>query len=659
MESEYRVHKLQMSAVATRSSESTVTFDTSATRALGWGRFPILCFINSLALLVAALAYTASRSNYEWASALFWLSLLAIFVPIAVRVVSPDIARKERIALVVLLGCSLYIVKVLQSPVDFTFFDEFLHLQTANSILNSQHLFAENSLLPVSPLYPGLELITTAFSNLSGLSMYESGILMLGIARVGFMLALFLFYERVSDSAEIGGIAALLYTANSNFIFFDSQFSYESLSLPIAMTILYAVASYKQESHSGSRFLGHLALILPLIVLVALTHHLTGFVLAGFLVLWTFAAFIRNRHERQWVMLGVTALLVLAAIIGWTVLVGNSITGYLGPVFRNGINELLTLLSFDNSGRELFRGAAGHVSPLWERVVGISAVIFILAMLPVGALPVVASPFRKRFTLRRRTIIRAHTLQTWYRYRYSAAALALATIVVLHPLMQGFRLTSSGWEIANRSSEFLFWAIAFILAVGVVLLRSLRVPKRLWQIGFAVWVSVIFVGGAISGWPPWARLPGPYLVSADTRSVEPEGILAARWAGYHLPAQSRIAADRINSLLMSVYGNQRAITHLSDKIYLAPVYFSQTFGLHEESLLRRADARYLLVDTRLATSLPMVGVYFEGGEPLANERETPLDLDVLTKFDAVAGLSRIFDSGNIRLYDTGGLDDAP
>jgi len=598
-----------MSAVATRSRINAVTYEAPALRVTGWGLFPPLCLSNSLALLLVALAYTASRNSVGWAQGVFWLSLLVVFVPTAIRIVSPSIARKERIALVVLLGCSLYLVKVLQSPLDFTFYDEFLHRQTANSILNSRHLFAENSLLPVSPLYPGLEMVTTAFANLSGLAVYDSGIVTLGIPRVGLMLALFLFYERVSDSAEIGGIAALLYAANSNFVFFDSQFSYESLSLPIAMTILYVIASQKQEKH----LLAHLLLLLPLIVLVAVTHHLTGYVLVGFLILWTLAALIRRQGTPRWSRLAIVTLVALAVIVGWTIVVGINITGYLAPVFSSGLKEFLTLLSFDNSGRELFQSASGRVSPLWERVVGIGSVICILIVLPIGALQIVLSPFRRRLAFRKRPIIPAATLQVWYRYRNSAAALALAAIVILHPIMQGFRLTSSGWEIANRSSEFLFWAIAFILAVGVLLMRTLKIPKSVWLIGFAAWASVIFVGGAISGWPPWARLPGSYLVSADTRSVEPEGIQAAQWAGEFLPPQSRMAADRINSLLMSVYGNQRMITHLADNIYLAPVYFSKTFGLHEIEQLRTADAQYLLVDSRLISSLPLVGVYFEGG----------------------------------------------
>jgi hypothetical protein len=654
--------KLNQTDIAHR-AQPTVNFrvvaEAQAVRATSWGRFPLLCFSNSLALILIALAYTGSRRGSDWASAVYWLGLLVIFAPTAIRLVQREVARKERIALVVLLGCSLYIVKVLHSPLDFTFYDEFLHWQTANNILQTHFLFTENSLLPVSPLYPGLEIITTAFANLSGLSVVEAGILLLGVAREALMLALYLFFERISGSEQVGGIAALLYTANSNFLLFDSQFSYETLSLPIATTVLYLVASQTQDVQNVRRFLTHFMLALPLIVMVAITHHLTAYVLAGFLGLWTFAALLRNRLERHWIALGAFTLAALVSVIGWTALVGNSVASYLGPVFRSGINELLGILNLDSTGRELFQSASGINSPLWERAVGIASIVCILLMLPAGAFQIIFSPFRRYRVAKQVTVLPASALQNWFRYRHSAAALALAALVVLHPVMQGFRLTSSGWEIANRSSEFLFWAIAFILAVGVLLIGSLKLPRRLWLFGFAAWAGIIFVGGAISGWPPWARLPGSYLVSADTRSIEPEGILAARWVGQNLPAYSRIGTDRINSLLVSVYGNQRAITHLADGVYLAPVFFSHTFGSPERTELILSGAQYLLVDERMSTNLPLVGVYFEAGEPSINEGRSPIDGTALAKFDHIPHVSRIFDSGDIRLYDMGGIYAAP
>jgi hypothetical protein len=634
--------------------QTATTSAASQAAAAGWGLLPLLCFTNSLALLTVAYANTLSRNSIETAPLFLWIGLLVIFVPTAVRLLSPTINRPERIGLVILLGCSLYMVKVLHSPMDFTFHDEFLHWRTTENILVSDRLFTPNSILPVSPLYPGLEIITAALSDVSGLSIVDSGVIMLGIARVGFMLALFLFYEAIGSS-QIGGLAALLYTANSNFLYFDSQYSYESLSLPIAMTILYIVASRNEKYEE--RPLKTLILALPMIGAVAITHHLTGYVVTGFLFLWAFMALLRRRQSSRWLWIGVFALVTLVAVAGWTRLVGNATSNYLGPVFRSGVGEVVGLVFDEGGGRELFKSETGVSSPVWERFVGIGAIVFILLMLPVGTLQVLLSPFRQRPLASRIATLTPEALRSWQRYQNNGAALALAALIVLHPVMQAFRLTSSGWEIANRSSEFLFWAIAFILAIGVVSVSTLPIPRRLFMIGFAIWVSVIFVGGAISGWPPWSRQPGPYMVSADSRSVEPESLLAANWANDYLPAQSRMAADRINTLLMSVYGNQRMITHLADEVYLASVYFSKIFGRVEYALLKQTDVEYMVVDKRMSEELPLVGVYFEAGEP-GNDRTEPVDPEALAKFDTLEGVDRIFDSGNIRIYDVGELREA-
>jgi hypothetical protein len=352
------------------------------------------------------------------------------------------------------------------------------------------------------------------------------------------------------------------------------------------------------------------------------------------------------------------ALITLIASLTWTLNVGSSTSEYLTPVFRSGIRELSSILLNENTGRQLFQSATGVASPLWERIVGIGAVIAILLALPIGVLQIILSPFQRLPFKRGINVLPASSLSAWQRYRHNPAALALAFVVLLHPLMQGFRLTASGWEIANRSSEFLFLAIAFILAVAVVFVMGFRLPKALWATAFVVWSSVIFVGGAISGWPPWARQPSTYLVSADSRSVEPQSIAAAAWTGDHLPPFSRISADRVNTLLLSVYGGQRTITHLADNLYLASVFFAPTLGADERALLRAAQVEYLLVDRRLGTALPMVGVYFEAGEPLANRHAVPIGAG-LAKFDSVPAISRVFDSGSIQIYDVRGLDDVP
>ena len=69
--------------------------------------------------------------------------------------------------------------------------------------------------------------------------------------------------------------------------------------------------------------------------------------------------------------------------------------------------------------------------------------------------------------------------------------------------------------------------------------------------------------------------------------------------------------------------------------------------------------RYLVVDLRMAQALPLSGFYFVEGEPNSYQRKTPIPLDALTKFNTIAQMNKVFDSGDIVVYDAGGLLSAP
>ena len=65
---------------------------------------------------------------------------------------------------------------------------------------------------------------------------------MVGVARLLLVLALYLFFARVSGSTRIAALATLLYMANPNFVYFGAIVAYESLALPLASVVLLAVA---------------------------------------------------------------------------------------------------------------------------------------------------------------------------------------------------------------------------------------------------------------------------------------------------------------------------------------------------------------------------------------------------------------------------------
>ena len=89
------------------------------------------------------------------------------------------------------------------------------------------------------------------------------------------------------------------------------------------------------------------------------------------------------------------------------------------------------------------------------------------------------------------------------------------------------------------------------------------------------------------------------------------------------------------------------------------LFFSPTIGMQELSTLQRKHLQYILVDRRLSTALPINGTYFESGEPNAGQHKEPLDLNLLEKFNWIPRVSRLFDSGDIVIYDLSYASDEP
>jgi len=330
------------------------------------------------------------------------------------------------------------------------------------------------------------------------------------------------------------------------------------------------------------------------------------------------------------------ALLTLVAGLTWLVYAATLTAKYLFPQLGGSLIQLIQLIAGEAVGRELFRSPAGQVSPLWERVTGYTAVALILLGLPFG--------------LRR----------IWQNQRHNPLALTLAAGALAYPISLAMRLTERGAEASNRGAAFLFVAIAFVLASWLVEQPfGLRLGQK-WLPAACAWASIIFLGGVAVGWPPpWARMPGSYLPAADSRSIERQGLAAAEWTRAWLGPDNRLIADRTNRLLMGAYGEQRPVTGYADKVQISQIFFAPTVGPAERQILRAGRVRYLVVDRRLSAGLPAAGVYFERGEVPGNLHSAPISPAALAKFDTLVGVSRLFDSGDIVIYDVGALAHEP
>jgi hypothetical protein len=258
----------------------------------GWGWLPALSMVAALGTLVLSFANYGARRDAPWSDTMFWVAIIGMTVPLAIRMILSDVSRRERIGLVTVAGLAFYLVKVLHSPVAFTYFDENSHWRAVIDILAQRHLFQGNPLLPITAFFPGLESITAALVSVSGLSIFEAGIIVMGVGRIVFVLSLFLFYETIGNSTRLAALATFLYMTNPNFVFFDSQFAYESLSLPMAALVLYVVARRAQLATAASR--GTMLLLLAGLATVVVTHHVTSYALLAFLVLWVIVGWSRS-----------------------------------------------------------------------------------------------------------------------------------------------------------------------------------------------------------------------------------------------------------------------------------------------------------------------------------------------------------------------------
>ena len=80
---------------------------------------------------------------------------------------------------------------------------------------------------------------------------------------------------------------------------------------------------------------------------------------------------------------------------------------------------------------------------------------------------------------------------------------------------------------------------------------------------------------------------------------------------------------------------------------------SPKWGLRDQQILQSLSVDYLWVDVRMAQQLPASGSYFPV-DPQAQRHTEPVPLAQLVKFDHIPGLSRLYDCGDIRIYDMRG-----
>lgn len=585
---------------------------------------PAIILAVGVGLLVCSVANALSRATLAPSPFIYWAGLLLVGMPIFYRLTSREASIGERLALTCLLGLALYGIKVTRDAPSFTFSDELIHAYNANQIGIHDHLFQRNSVLPVTPYYPGLEGATSALTSICGLSSYTAGLIVVGAARVTLVAALFLLFLRVGGSARIAGLGAAIYTGNFNFLYWGAQFSYESLALPLLVVILMALA--EREATPAATIRSWTPLLALLIGAVIVTHHLTSYALAATLAALSLAVwFVRRswRSPNPWRF----AIAAAGLAIAWLLIVASSTVGYLSPVLSGALNAIVDTIGGESPPRTLFgkTSTVVGVTPAGARAVAMLAVVLLAVGLPFG--------------LR----------QVWRRYREQPFALVFTLAAIGFFGTLALRLTPPAWETGNRASEFLFIGLAFVLGCAAVWAIG-RAPK-LWlgRALVAAGIGLVLVGGAISGWPWNSQLAQPLRVSAGGGTIVSQPLAMAEWAAGRVRG-GRFAAAAADANLLLVPGNKFVTTGPNPDV--EDVLTTPRLESWQVPLLRRNQLRYVVADRRETSGDGLRGYYLAAGG--TNAGGPLLPRGVVTKFNRIPGTARLYTNGAITVFDLEG-----
>ncbi|HKG37108.1 MAG TPA: hypothetical protein VKA89_11785 [Solirubrobacterales bacterium] len=592
----------------------------------GLGRLPMAAAAAAGGLLVCTVAQALSRATLDPPISLYWLGLLVIVVPVFLRLTSEDASDRERLALVLLLGLALYSVKVVRDSFAFGFSDEPVHAFNALQIAEHGRLFAENSLLPVTPFYPGLEGATAALMSMSGLSAFGAGLIVVGAARLLMVAALFVLFRRLTGSARAAGLAVAVYVGSFNFLYFSAQYSYESMSLPLFAAVLACLAERGAGMRAGAR--DWTVPLTMLIGAVVVTHHLSSYALVITLVaLAVVSRLVKRRAPNPWPF----AVLALAMTLTWLLVVASTTVGYLTPVLDNAFNQALDTVQGSKGPRSLFEAedtaAAREETPLLAQAVALGAIALLFAGLVLGM------------------------RNGWERLRRDPFGILFAVAGFAFFASLTLRFVPAAWETGNRASGFLFIGLALVV-VYALLDRHLdglrRLPARL---AVSAALGVVFVGGAISGWPWDVHLSLPSRAEAEGNVIESEPAGLGEWAANHLPS-AHLGSSASAARLVLERGGVYVIAGKSPNV--AGVLEADELARWQFRVLDEADVSYVVADRRERSEDGIRGYAFS----VRRAAGTPDDLRDLSstlKFEEVPSATRIFDSGLLAVYDMDGL----
>ncbi len=510
-----------------------------------WTPVLVAAFAASGALLATA-EWMAARGDGSGHFYVFWVAYFLVVAPVAMLLCGPTTSSRLRGSLVVALGVWSLCPSLLRTGNHPLYFDEFSHLRMLEDLVRTGHPVSTAGLLQIGASFPGLELAASALYHLSGLTLWLSAISIAALAHVALLAGVFVLVRDVARSARAGAIAAVLYSLNPSWLFFDAQFSYETLALPVLVWgLVFALrASARRAPTAPTRTkVLELCIAATLVAALVVIHHVSSVVECAALVGVALAATLQARRGASGAH-GIS-LPVAWGLAGWGVAVtawrfadvGHPLFVYLGPSLHlsSQLSQLLSVLGI-GAGLPLHSAFASSSVPTFE-------VVCAYAMLPVLLLGFVWALWG--LSGHRRVLSPLS---------YVAAPLGALFFVSL-PLASAAAFS----EAVHRSWAFSFLGLAIVLGVACgydddgALSMSLR-GRRLWpppqQLrtrlapAVAAALCIVAIGGVAVGTSTSYRFGAAVAPETDPLYVGTQSSMVASWFAAHTTSRDVVYANR-------------------------------------------------------------------------------------------------------------------
>ncbi|MBV9097781.1 MAG: hypothetical protein JO079_06970 [Frankiaceae bacterium] len=547
-----------------------------------------------VALIVVAYAmakHSTSVAHFH----VFWAGFALVLIAIAVAGGRAP-GRWAAAGLLVGYGVITMLPKFLMSPNGPVFFDEFGHIRHANDIVASGHLDVPSAYLPILRVYPGLEVLTAWLHDITGVSTWHIGQAIVLVAHCAVLLLVRWIARMAGLGDRAAFFAAIVYSLNPSYMYFDTQYAYESLGLPLCFAAV-ALAFAIMRTRTVRAGLFFMAAALAAVGACIVTHHVSAAVMVIVLELVSVITPVAGRRSltpiARWGA-PVVAFLGLVGLALWVTFVAPATLDYISPHVRGGIRgvvEIFTGHSTTTSGSARHQLFSGSTVPPYEKVFAYVAP----ALAGLAVLGALIQAIRDRRHSRRIVLV--------------APFVALAALYFVSlPLA----LTVDGGETAHRAWGYGYLGIAICAAYAAPFWTRLWVLRARWGwpiVGLAALLAA-GIGNIAAGENVNYRFPGPYQFGTDTRSQTPELHRLASWIRANLPQGAKVVTDRFTG---------EVITSETTLDVPNPDE-SRAYGLYREgdnaspslrAFLAQRGFRYWILDTRITTQLPQ-GKFFEG-----------------------------------------------